>query len=141
MNAMTIAKYVINKCTLENCPVSNLQLQKILYYIQVAFLKELKYPCFDDPIEAWKFGPVVRSVYYEYSIFGGIPIERIYENIENCVSEKHKKIIDKVINQKKNLPPWALVSDTHEPGKAWSRTYNSQGSSAEIPMEDMRLYG
>lgn len=33
-SAMEITKYIINKCTKEKHPISNLQLQKILYYIQ-----------------------------------------------------------------------------------------------------------
>ena len=39
-SALTIAKYIIDKCTEENSPISNLQLQKILYYIQSEFNKE-----------------------------------------------------------------------------------------------------
>lgn len=33
--AMQIAEYVINKCTNENHAITNLQLQKILYYLQM----------------------------------------------------------------------------------------------------------
>ena len=37
-SALEIAKYIIDKCTKDRCPVSNLQLQKILYYVQREFL-------------------------------------------------------------------------------------------------------
>lgn len=33
-SAMYVAQYIITKCTADLKPVSNLQLQKILYYIQ-----------------------------------------------------------------------------------------------------------
>lgn len=36
-SALEIAKYVVNKCTVDRHPISNLQLQKILYYIQRSF--------------------------------------------------------------------------------------------------------
>ena len=42
--AVHIAKYIINKCTIDQHPISNLQLQKILYCIQRDFLKNDKYP-------------------------------------------------------------------------------------------------
>lgn len=31
--ALDMAKYIIDKCTKDRSPISNLQLQKILYYI------------------------------------------------------------------------------------------------------------
>ena len=31
-SALDLSKYIVSKCVRENCPVSNLQLQKILYY-------------------------------------------------------------------------------------------------------------
>lgn len=137
--AMDIAKYIINKCTVDNCPISNLQLQKILYYIQVAFLKTFGYPCFKDPIEAWKFGPVVREVYYQYCGFGAFPIEWNYEiSLEDS---QHQQLIDEVVDEKKDIPPWDLVNDTHSPGKAWSRTYERNGPTAIISLDDMKRYG
>lgn len=39
----------------EQHPISNLQLQKILYYVQKAFLQSGGI-AFDDDIEAWQFG-------------------------------------------------------------------------------------
>lgn len=62
LDALTLAKYIVSKCTTDQCPISNLQLQKILYYIQVDFLKRTEQPVFSDNIEAWKFGPVVGYV-------------------------------------------------------------------------------
>ncbi|EFW38142.1 DUF4065 domain-containing protein [Treponema phagedenis] len=139
MEAMVVAQYIINRCTIEGNPISNLQLQKILYYVQVACLQELGEPCFDDPIEAWQFGPVVRAVYYQYCGFGAFPIDWEYDSI---ISDSRKKtIIDTVIDEKKNLPPWALVFDDYSPGKAWSRVYKNNSPKATISLRDMRLYG
>lgn len=61
-SALDVAKYIINKCTIEHDAISNLQLQKILYYIQKWFLQN-GLVAFDDDFEAWSFGPVVLSVY------------------------------------------------------------------------------
>ena len=105
---------------------------------QVAFLQELHCLCFDDPIEAWQFGPVIREVYYIYCYFGSIPIEREYECI--ALDTTAKAIIDRIIEEKRDLPPWALVTATHEPGKAWSRAYK-KGSYSRISVKDMQLYG
>jgi len=56
--------------------VSNLKLQKILYFIQAEFLVVKGIPCFEEEIIAWGFGPVVLEVYHEYKVYGaaGIPV-------------------------------------------------------------------
>ena len=40
--ATELAKYIVTKCTNEDQPITNLQLQKILYYIQKEFLKQAR---------------------------------------------------------------------------------------------------
>jgi uncharacterized phage-associated protein len=50
--------------------LTNLKLQKLLYYCQINSLKKYKTPLFDDVIEAWDYGPVISSVYKQYKPFG-----------------------------------------------------------------------
>ena len=53
-SAMEIAKYIITKCSEDNSPLSNLQLQKIMYYVQREFLQKKNVPLFNDDFYAWK---------------------------------------------------------------------------------------
>ncbi len=46
--------------------ITNLKLQKILYFAQAYYLAVLRKPLFSDEIEAWQYGPVVREVYDAY---------------------------------------------------------------------------
>ena len=57
--ALELAKYVVSKCIQDDNPISNLQLQKILFYIQRDYLQNENRAAFADEIEAWRFGPVV----------------------------------------------------------------------------------
>ena len=68
--ALDIARYIIERCREKNRTVSNLKLQKILYFVQAEFLVTKNQPCFGETIEAWDFGPVVPEVYYEYRMYG-----------------------------------------------------------------------
>ena len=68
-SAEIMAGYTVSKCINDGLPISNLQLQKILYYIQKRYLTDNK-TAFDDDFEAWQFGPVIPLVYYKYSGFG-----------------------------------------------------------------------
>lgn len=129
-SALDISKYIIGKCTRERHAISNLQLQKILYYIQRAFLR-IDSEAFSDDFEAWQFGPVVPSIYNQYCSYGGMPIRILY-NVD--INDYYKDIINPIVEEKRKLDPWKMVDDIHRPGKAWDQIYrNGTGNHQEIP--------
>ena len=103
--ALEIAKYIIDKCTRENNPISDLQLQKILYYIQVNFLRQYNAPAFSDAIITNKYGPVVETVYDEYKIYGAMPICLLFDHSKPKFTSDEKKVVDWVIEKCRELNP------------------------------------
>ena len=73
-SASLIAKYIIERCDHYNQTISNLKLQKILYFVQAEFLVEENRRCFFEEIEAWDYGPVVPNVYRKYKMYGAANI-------------------------------------------------------------------
>lgn len=70
-----VARYIINCAERDGHPISNLKLQKVLYFLWKRYYwKTGAYLFEDDHFFAWKFGPVIPSVYYEYFMFGAYPI-------------------------------------------------------------------
>ena len=138
-SALDIAKYTITKCTIDKCPVTNLHLQKILYFLQKDHLEKCGDCLFDDEIQAWQFGPVVPDVYYQYCGFGSSAITMTYEiDIDDVV----KRMIDPIIEAKREMYPWDLVAETHALGKAWDRTYrNGEGNRCVISPELIKKRG
>jgi uncharacterized phage-associated protein len=65
--ASQVAKYIINFFQEAGDPVTNLKLQKLLYYVQGWHLGLRGTPAFDDRIEAWVHGPVQPGVYRAYN--------------------------------------------------------------------------
>ncbi|WP_313960883.1 type II toxin-antitoxin system antitoxin SocA domain-containing protein [uncultured Parvimonas sp.] len=138
--ALEISKYIIDKCEKDNYPISNLQLQKILYFVQRKFLKDFDFALFDDDIVAWQFGPVVPSVYYQYCGFGSTEITMEYDNISICPEDKN--IIYKIVCEKREKAPWDLVEETHSKGKAWDVVYDSgKGNGKVIPIDLIKQIG
>ena len=128
--AMQIAQYIIEKCTKDDFPISNLQLQKILYYVQKAALQSSdRCPLLDDDFVAWQFGPVVEDVYYNYCGFGAMLIKRIYDT---CIDAKTRMLIDPIIEEKRQLNPWDMVQETHKKDGAWDYTFKNLGNGAII---------
>lgn len=54
--------------------ITNLRLQKLVYYAQGFSLAWYGQPLFDDAIEAWAHGPVVPRLYDRYEHYGAQPI-------------------------------------------------------------------
>ncbi|SIS49202.1 Panacea domain-containing protein [Salimicrobium salexigens] len=116
--AMTIANYVVEKASELGRPVSNLQLQKILYYLQLHYLGKKGEPLLAEPIEKWKFGPVIPNVYHEFKRFGSSPISFMIEDElfmeDEFVDDEDEKFIDVVVNNLSNKDGFYLVKKTHQ---------------------------
>lgn len=131
-NALDIARYSINYAHDINSPISNLQLQKIMYYIQAAFLVEKNEKCFNENILNWTYGPVVDEVYREFRTFGYSSIlrQKSYmcigydkKNHKISIGEKKfdgsilgnedKQIIQKIVDIYSKFEPFDLVNKTH----------------------------
>lgn len=128
-SALDIAKYVISKCAKEGEPVSNLQLQGILYIIQKVFLN-IGMRAFEDDFEAWQIGPVIRDVYNRYCGFGALKIRLSFPDI--LPSEEFRVIADPIIAAERQKMPWELAAKVQD--EAWSDTYDGgKGSHRVIP--------
>jgi uncharacterized phage-associated protein len=144
VTAMDVAKYVISRCQNDNHPITNLQLQKMLYYIQYYFLINFGKPLFDDDFQAWKFGPVIYDVYKEYKIYGALPLEvdNDYKDYKIEIYNKEKELLEYVIKNVGAMYPWRLVEQTHAKGKAWDKIFmDGEGSGNIIHKEDIKNNG
>lgn len=104
--------------------LTNLKLQKLLYYIQILSLKKLNKLAFDNTIEAWDYGPVVPCVYQEYKNFGRNVLDTENPNLLLKPLEL-KSIVDDVIEDKGKYTGIALMKMTHQ-DKAWKIAYDSK---------------
>lgn len=103
--AIDIARYIIN-----NYSISNLQLQKILYFIQAYYLVYYDKKIFNEDICKSPFCVVVWEVYNEFKMYGALNIPHIkqwYEGeiwnfrkitYENKIAKEDCCNIDKVVN-------------------------------------------
>lgn len=73
-NATEVAEYIIERCNQKHESISNLKLQKILYFVQAQFIVKYGTPCFENIMQAWDHGPVVPAVYHEYRGYGNTNI-------------------------------------------------------------------
>lgn len=72
--AQKVADYIIRFSHEHGDPITNLKLQKLVYYAQGWHLGLFDKPLFDDRLEAWVHGPVQPSLYHRYKEYRWNPI-------------------------------------------------------------------
>lgn len=80
ITADIIADRIIDFCGKHGDWVTNLRLQKLLYYVQAWHLALHDRPLFQERFEAWIRGPVQPEVYARYIRFGIAPIDQPQSN-------------------------------------------------------------
>lgn len=134
--AQYVADYIITYCTRAKCPISNLKLQKILYFLWVNYYKRTKCELYFDDICAWKLGPVVPNVYYNFCSYAGTPISL---ELPNRIEETDIGLLDSIIGQYLPMPASTLVNMTHAKGKPWDLVYqDGAGNRSVIPFSLIR---
>ena len=140
-SALAVAKFILSLQ-----PMTNLRLQKTLYFIQVAFLLTREQGIFRDEIEAWEYGPVVPSVYSEYKYTSkriltynreqelemintfrnlGIQSGNVIEEVDMLERDNESvRLINEMINRLKGFSDWQLVEKSHT-YDIWRNHFNS----------------
>ena len=130
-SALDVAQYVIEKYWQGGSPITNLKLQKILYYIQGYAFKRYNEPAYSEDIYRWPYGPVVPEVYFEYNRFRGSPISEPSDNEMTAALKRLKtdkallSVVDSVIDKSVAYTAAQLVEKTHNE-TPWQTTKDAE---------------
>ncbi len=113
INVQDAAKYFLLRANEdEDTSISNLKLQKLIYYAQAFHLAIFEEPLFDEEFEAWTHGPVCPEVYHLYKEFGSDPIK--FEVNLKIFSQEQLDILDEVNEILGQFSAWKLRNISHE---------------------------
>ena len=133
-----IANLVLDECEQKNIKLTNLALQKVVYFCHVWSLIKLRRPLIAQQFEAWEFGPVLPYLYREFKKFEADPIkgratslvastgERTLATYENIDDEVRFLVVD-VTNFYARLSASELVKLSHADGGPWHSVWNHGG--------------
>ena len=96
VRALDVALYFIRKGLDDNRPITNKQLQKLVYYAQAWSLVLNEEKLFSERIEAWVHGPAIPSLYEKFKQFGAEPIILEFEGSQFIFLKKQKEVLDNV---------------------------------------------
>lgn len=91
--------------------LTNLKLQKLLYYQQGFHLAFFGTPLFAEDVEAWMYGPVVPAVYDEYSAYGSSALPEVKEPVS--LSENEEELFNEVYDAYREFSAIGLMNRTH----------------------------
>ena len=103
--------------------ISNLKLQKMLYYLQGFFIAVFDKRLYLEPIEAWQYGPVVRDAYNHFKEFGPSSISLKEDEKIIDLNESEEELFKDVMEEYGQFSAIKLMNMTHEE-LPWKKTFN-----------------
>lgn len=132
MKSIDVANAFINRYGKDNL-ITNLKLNKLVFYAQVESLKKHGVPLFSDEIQAWEYGPVEPMVYRAFKKYDRSPISAPSSDFE--ATERSNSIVDDVFCRFSETTAFDMVTLSHRPDGAWAQVFNPNKDeviSAEI---------
>ena len=118
--------------------ISNLKLQKLVYYAQGLHLACYDRPLFDERIEAWTHGPVVPELYFKYRDLGSAPMPIPSDIDFDKYNDETREFLNEVYSIFGQYSAWKLRETTHEE-PSWKEAYQL-GVNTVISHESLRDY-
>lgn len=123
--ALDIAQYLIS-----SIDVSNLKLQKLLYFVYANYLIKYNKKLFDENFKAFQYGPAIPFIYRKYKKFGKDIIRIKYLSKAMATSKilqaddgiQILNAIDDVVKRFGHKSANELVAITHKSGSPWHKT-------------------
>ena len=135
-SVIDIAKKIVCKTDVEHGDtISNLKLQKLLYYLQGFHLAFFDEPLFNECMEAWVYGPVVPVAFNEFRKYRNRAINPANYSDELELTDDQQQLFDKVYRQYNRYSASALMKMTHTEGP-WKR----HNIGEEITNEELRSF-
>ena len=144
-DARAIANTILLTARRQGVVLSNLKLQKLLYFVHGRYLVETGTPLVKGDFEAWQYGPVHPLVYSAFKDFGANDITGLAERLDpvrrmrtlidpigDALVERH---VAMVVGSLGPLSAGQLVDLTHASGGPWSITVEQSQNNANIGLK------
>lgn len=141
ITAQQVADYILYFANNAHEPITNLKLQKMVYYAQGYYLAMTGDVLFEDQIEAWAHGPVINSLYQKYKHFRW---QAINEEVRvPAIDKKIAEFLNLIINTFLPMDAFRLEQMTHNE-EPWINARGKLSSGAicrkPIKVSDMKKY-
>ena len=145
--ASAVAYELVETAIKNGSPISQMKLQKLLYLAHGIYLAQYDKPLIKESFQAWKYGPVIPSIYDQYKFYGSEPISNttwlkpFYNNTESIeLDNKSVSLINNVLERTKNISAGQLSNWTHKENSPWYKNFREGVYDIIIPNKEIKDY-
>ncbi|MBC6444339.1 MAG: DUF4065 domain-containing protein [Alphaproteobacteria bacterium GM202ARS2] len=130
-NPLEVANYIIRQGINNKKPYTLLQIIKLVYIAHgwyMALKGSAKSPLISEDVMAWKYGPVVITVYHALKTNGNKPIKETLEDVGEGegFTEFEKSLLNRVLEKYGHRDGVYLSALTHQEGTPWYKVYDGK---------------
>lgn len=158
LKSKQVFNYLFEKSKKEGIPLDPMKAIKLVYFCHAWYMGYYSTPLIEEPVQAWKYGAVIPSLYHALKIYGSgqikYPILKnqeshyldIFLNNDNAfkkedfistksLTDNERQMIDTVWDNYKQLDATQLSNLMHQKGTPWDTIWNNGqcGMGATIP--------
>ena len=123
-SAKSVANAFISLAEREGKPLTNMQVQKLVYIAQGFSLGIADRPLFYDNVHAWQWGPVIPTLYKALQRYGRGTVTEFIPCDETIPEDGDDfSLLKAVWDSYKGFSGAQLSSLTHKPETPWSETW------------------
>jgi uncharacterized phage-associated protein len=146
IDCLNVARYFIVRAYEDGieAEMTNMKVQKLLYYAQSLHLALYDEPLFDEEIQAWRYGPVCPPAYRFYSEFEAQQLPIPGKEYLSQIPDEKKKLLKEIWGYFGGYHAYRLSDMTHLefPWKKARKGLPPEARSTEpILLEDLRALG
>lgn len=150
--AKKVSNFVLSEADRFQRGITNLRLNKLLYLAHGWSLTRTEGGLIRNHFEAWKLGPVVKTVFEQARAFGDRPISRPFVHLNYAtgrsepvgfddIDSEHRDLIIRIVSYYDDWSTHQLVDLTHELGGPWDAVIRHDASASNrIPHELIKAH-
>ena len=136
-SARAIANRFLEIAQEEGKQLTNMQLQKLVYFAHGWHLALTGEPLLTDAVKAWNFGPVIPPLYNSLKVYGtGLVTEQIKRKnqvegeppvvVKEPLSDYEERLLRRVWQVYGHMTGSEMSYLTHQPGTPWEASWNKE---------------
>ena len=130
--ALAVADKLIRLSLQDENLITPMQAQKLTYFCHAWMLGLGHGPLFQDAVESWQYGPVIRSVYHALKHHGSSAISDPLLPQQDDFSPVEDGIIKAIWRLYGGIDGIQLSRMTHAEGSPWHQIYHNGGPQSQI---------
>jgi uncharacterized phage-associated protein len=140
-SCLKVANYLLQLARRDRVSLTPMQLIKLVYMCHGWMLGLYGRPLIGEPVQAWKYGPVIPELYRHLSKYAGRPVTHLLPRPEGPdFSALEANLIEQVYVQNAAFDGVQLSEMTHKVGSPWHQIWDPEDKTKVIPNEIIRAY-